>query len=325
MRGIGEFGAIARLFRPLAAPPGRGLADDAAVLRPEPGQELVFTADTLIAGVHFFAGDPPAMIARKALRVNLSDLAAMGATPLHYLLALSLPEAADLLWLEAFAAGLAADQAEFGVSLIGGDTTTTPGPLTVTISMIGQARAGTAVGRDGARDGDMLLISGSIGDAGLGLRARAPGGAAPRVDDPDGSLVARYLLPRPRLGLVRADLVHAAIDVSDGLLQDAGHIARASGLTCEIMLEDVPVSAAALRAGGAAARMEAVAAGDDYELALAAPPASQAALVAHAASLGIALTRAGRFRAAADGAPSVVLRDAAGADITPTRKGWTHF
>ncbi len=315
----GEFAAIARYFRPLAAAAGRNLLDDAAVFAPPAGRELVMSADTLVAGVHFFADDPADAIAQKLLRVNLSDLAAMGAAPLHYLLSLSLPQSQTHnaeSWLAAFAAGLAADQESFGITLIGGDTTSTPGPLSLALTIIGHVAPGQAVSRHGACAGDAIMVSGTIGDAALGLAARLG-----KLADPTGDLVARYLRPQPRLHLARADLVHAAIDVSDGLVQDIGHMATEAGLTAEVLAASLPASPAAL-AAGADWLMTRATGGDDYELALAVAPEHIAALTAHAASLGITISPIGRFLS---GPAQVILRDQLGADITPAHTGWRHF
>ncbi|MBI3512538.1 MAG: thiamine-phosphate kinase, partial [Proteobacteria bacterium] len=265
-----EFARIARYFAPLAAtfPGAYGLTDDAASFGLAPGEQAVITTDAVVAGVHFIGDEAPGLIARKALRVNLSDLAAKGARPLGYTLAAVLPQAIDDAWLEAFSAGLAADQAEFGIPLIGGDTVATPGPLTLSITALG-AVTGAMVRRAGARPGDRIYVSGTIGDAALGLAALrgrlAHLGAVERA-----FLADRYQLPRPRLALGRALAPHAsaALDVSDGLVGDLGHIAACSGVAAIIEQERVPVSAAAATALAAdpVARQAVLAGGDDYEL-----------------------------------------------------------
>src|SRR6185312_1665895 len=192
-----EFSLIARHFRPLAGPGALDLRDDAAVLAPPAGRELVLTADAMVAGVHFLPNDPPDLVGRKLLRVNLSDLAAKGATPLGYLMTVSARRGTSDSWFAAFAAGLAEDQAEFGIGLLGGDTTSTPGPLSLSLTCIGHVAAGGMVRRAGGRPGDGIWVTGTIGAGALGLRA-----ARGERPDPDGALADRYRLPRPRLGLV---------------------------------------------------------------------------------------------------------------------------
>src|SRR4051794_38809653 len=224
-----EFDLIARHFRPLAGPGALELRDDAALLTPPPGRDLVLTADAMVGGVHFLPDDPAGLVGRKLLRVNLSDLAAKGAVPLGYLMTISAPKDTPDAWFAGFAAGLAADQAEFGVSLLGGDTTSTPGPLSLSLTIIGHVAPGAAVHRFGANDGDEVWITGTIGDGALGLEV-----ALGRLVDPTGYLLGRYRLPRPRIGLAIAGVASAAMDVSDGLVQDLGHICRASGLAAEI-------------------------------------------------------------------------------------------
>ncbi len=219
-----EFQRIARHFAPLAGEGALGLTDDAAVLASIPGQ-LVVSADAMVEGVHFPAGEAPDLVARKLLRTNRSELAAMGARPLGYLLTVAVPRNTDEAWFAGFAAGLAADQAEFGLRLLGGDSTSTPGPVTVSLTILGTAHA--VLRRAGAREGDDVWVSGTIGDAALGLLALSG-----EVADPDGFLVGRYRLPQPRLELGRrlVGIAHAAMDVSDGLVQDLGHLCRAAGL-----------------------------------------------------------------------------------------------
>ncbi len=308
-----EFALIARHFRPLAAPAGLGLTDDAALLDPPPGRALVLTVDTMVAGVHFLPDDPPDLVARKLLRVNLSDLAAKGATPLGYLLALSVPRATPEAWFAAFAAGLAQDQAAFAIPLLGGDTTSTPGPVSLSLTALGHVAAGGMVRRAGARAGDLVFVTGCIGEAALGLRV-ARGERA----DPTGRLLARYRLPTPRLGLVTPALVRAAMDVSDGLVQDLGHLCRAAGLGAEIEAALVPRPAEA----GQDELALCLTGGDDYELLLAVAPEAQTALETAAREMHIPLARIGRFQA---GVETVILRDPAGAPIALGAGGWSHF
>lgn len=309
----GEFGLIARHFRPLAGPGGLGLLDDAALLDPPPGRTLVLTADAMVAGVHFLQDDDPHEVARKLLRVNLSDLAAMGAAPLAYLQTVSAPRDTPDAWFAAFAAGLAADGAVFGITLLGGDTTHTPGPLSLSLTAIGHVAPGGAVRRTGAEPGDGVWVTGTIGDSALGLLARRG-----ELPDPTGHLSARYGLPQPRLGLLRPGLVRAAMDVSDGLVQDLGHLARAAGLGAELHAAAVPLSDAVRGAG----RLElCLTGGDDYELLMAVSPVQETALRDAAAAEGIPVTRVGRFVPGA----GVRVLDATGTDMRVPRPGWSHF
>ncbi len=312
----GEFALIARHFRPLAGPGALDLTDDAAVFAPPPGRDLVVAADAMVGGVHFLPDDPAALVAKKLLRTNLSDLAAMGAVPLGYLLTVSVPRDTPDAWFAGFAAGLAEDQAEFGLALLGGDTTSTPGPVSLSLTILGTVAPGGAVRRSGAKPGDGLWVTGTIGDGALGLLA-----AQGKLADPTGFLADRYRLPRPRMSIARQDLVSAGMDVSDGLVQDVGHLCRASGCAAEIMSVQVPRSDAALAAGDAYLPL-CLTGGDDYELALAVPPAAEAAFVAHAAGHGIAVTRVGRF---IEGPPGVRMLAADGTPMALPRGGWSHF
>jgi thiamine-monophosphate kinase len=322
----GEFEAIARWFAPLAErePGALGLTDDAAVLAPAPGNAFVLTVDMLVAGVHFLPDDPPDLVARKLLRVNLSDLAAMGAVPRAYFLAVALPRDVDAAWFDAFAAGLAADQREFGVTLAGGDTTGTPGPLTLSLTALGELPVDTAVRRSGAHAGDEIYVSGTIGDAALALEAIAGRAAVPDAAARD-HLIGRYRLPTPRttLGPALRGLASAMIDVSDGLLADLGHICETSSVAAEVDFAAVPLSpaAAALLAADPALAGIVVSGGDDYELLFTAPPAARAAIAALAARTGVPATRIGAIAAG----QGVTLRDAAGRALTPARAGWQHF
>lgn len=312
----GEFALIARHFRPLAGPGALDLTDDAAVLAPPAGRELVMTVDAMVGGVHFLPDDAPGDIARKLLRTNLSDLAAMGAVPLGYLLTVSLPRGTPEDWFAGFAAGLARDQTEFGIFLLGGDTTSTPGPVSLSLTAIGTVATGEAIRRSGARPGDALYVTGTIGDGALGLLA-----AQGTLADPAGWLADRYRLPRPRLNVAHYGLVSAAMDISDGLVQDVSHLCRASGCAAEIRAADVPRSEAA-RAAGEGYLPLCLTGGDDYELALAVPPATEAALVAHAAALGVPVTQIGGFVA---GEPMVRVLAADGTEMKLARGGWSHF
>lgn len=315
-----EFALIAQHFRPLAGEGALGLADDAAVLTPPAGRQLVLTADTLVEGVHFLPDDPPETLGRKLLRVNLSDLAAMGAVPLGALLCVSVPVSTPPAWFEAFSAGLALDLSAFGLALLGGDTTSTPGPVSLSATLLGHVAPGGAWLRSGAKAGDELWVTGTIGDGLFGLRACRDG-----LSDPSGDLVRRYRLPDPRLGLALSGIVSAAMDVSDGLVQDAGHLARASGLSVRIERGAVPVSAAvrAAWAGREPDLLEAcLSGGDDYELLMSAPETKGAALVAACARAQLPVTRIGCFLA---GEPDVIVMDGEGAAVASRRGGWSHF
>jgi thiamine-monophosphate kinase len=268
-----EFEIIARFFAPLAGEGAFGLKDDAAVIVPRPGFDLVVTTDAIAEGTDFFAFDPADTIAQKALRVNLSDLAAKGAEPAFYLLNLSLPHSIGTDWLAAFAEGLGRDQTEFGISLLGGDMGATEGPLTIAVTAFGFVPAGKMVRRNGARVGDAVYVTGSIGEAGGGLaifkRERH------RLSDAERDrLTARYRVPQPPVSFaspLRA-LAHAAIDISDGLIADLGHLAAASAVRIVVEGEQVPLSAPLKALWGDDALARAVSAGDDYQIAFTAPP-----------------------------------------------------
>lgn len=311
-----EFALIARHFRPLAGPGALDLQDDAAVLAPPPGCELVLTCDAMVAGVHFLPEDPPDLVGRKLLRVNLSDLAAKGATPLGYLMVVSTPRDTPDSWFAGFAAGLRQDQQEFGVGLLGGDTTSTPGPISLSVTILGCVAPGAVVPRAGARPGDGIWVTGTIGDGALGLAV-----ARGRLSDPTGHLLARYRLPVPRVGLRICGIASAGMDVSDGLVQDLGHLCRASGLEAEIDAARVPLSGPA-RAAGPAWLTTCLTGGDDYELLLAVPPEREAALQCSAQAAGVPVTRIGRFRS---GSAVVIVHGPDGKPLAFDRGGWSHF
>jgi thiamine-monophosphate kinase len=320
----GEFELINEIFAPLAS--GHelafGLTDDAALVRPRPGCDLVLTKDALVADVHFLADEAPDLVARKLLRVNLSDLAAMGAEPLGYLLALALPADLGEGWLESFAAGLASDQGEFDLALLGGDMVATPGALTLSLTALGEVEEGRALRRNGARQGDLVYLSGSIGDAALGLLV-LKGGLAGLDRQAAGALLDRYRLPRPRLKLGRAlgGLVSAASDVSDGLVADLEHICQASGVAALIEAARLPLSPAAEAALALdPALRRRLLAGDDYEILATLAPEGEAAAVAAAAAAGVAFTRIGEIRSGS----GVSLRDADGR-ILEAGAGYRHF
>lgn len=311
-----EFALIARHFRPLAGPGALELTDDAAVITPPSGRELVLSADAMVAGVHFLPDDPPDLIGRKLLRVNLSDLAAKGATPLGYLLTVCAPRSTPDHWFADFAAGLAQDQAKFGLTLLGGDTSSTPGPITLSLTVLGHVAPGQAVRRVGARAGDGTWVTGTIGDGALGLAV-----ARGRLADPSGYLLKRYRLPQPRLGLPIAGIASASMDISDGLVQDLRHLCRAGNVAAEIEVAAVPLSDAA-RAAGSDWLTTCLTGGDDYELLLAVPPERVQALQAAAAAAGLPLTCIGHFR---PGTPEVILTGPGGARFPIGAGGWSHF
>ena len=318
----GEFSLIARHFRQLAGPGSLDLSDDAAVFDPPPGRQLVAAADAMVEGVHFLPDDPPETIGAKLLRVNLSDLAAMGAAPLGYLLTVALPRGTPEEWIAAFAAGLAADGERFGVHALGGDTVSTPGPATFSLTILGTVAPGAALRRTGARPGDRVWVSGTLGDGALGLRVLR-GEAAP---DAAGHLARRYHLPEPRLalGAALAGVARAAMDVSDGLVQDLGHLCRAAGCGAAVEAAALPLSDAARAAVEAdpALLSLALSGGDDYELLFAAPPERSGEVLARAAAAGTAVTPIGAF---VEGPPAVVARGADGAPVPAQQGGWSHF
>ncbi len=265
---------IARIFAPIAGPAALGLKDDAALIEASP-DPTVATVDMLVAGVHFFPDDPPALIAKKALRVNLSDLAAKGAEPVGFLLSLALPADWTNDWLAAFANGLAEDARAYAMPLIGGDTTATPGPLTISITALG--RTPRFVPRTGARPGDAIYVSGTIGDAALGLLLRRDAALAAQLSEPSRAhLLDRHLLPRPRLDLAPLLRAHAtaAMDVSDGLAGDLAKLCRASGVSAVVEAVRVPLSDAAREAIRLRPSLfeTALTGGDDYEILFTAPP-----------------------------------------------------
>jgi thiamine-monophosphate kinase len=268
-----EFDLIARYFAPLAtAPEAFGLKDDAAIISPRPGFDLVVTTDQIAAGTDFFAEDPASTVAQKALRVNLSDLAAKGAKPEYYLLNLALPWPAREEWLAGFARGLLEDQRQFGITLLGGDTSATDGPLSISITAMGFVPEGRMVKRSGARVGDAIYVTGTIGDSGGGLALLK--GEVAALNKADLSyLVDRYRVPQPPVtfGTNLSAIAHSGVDISDGLIADLGHLASASGVALVVEGARVPLSPALTALWGADTLARAVAAGDDYQIAFAAP------------------------------------------------------
>jgi len=296
----GEFETIRRLLAPISHPEwARGLADDVAVLPGRPGHDLVLTKDTIVEGVHFLPEDPLDTVARKLLRVNLSDLAAKGAEPFGYLLSCGWSQRCGWPERMTFVDGLRADQKVFGVALLGGDTVVTPGPATFSLTGLGWIPKGRTVGRNGARPGDLVFVTGAIGDGWLGLQA-----AQEKLSlEPDrlAALTEQYRTPMPRVEFAEPvrDYASSSIDVSDGLVADLGHIAETSGVRIEIDLELTPRSAAGQawyegRVDEQAALESLVTGGDDYEIAFTARPADEAALRREAERRRLRLTRIGR-------------------------------
>ena len=319
---------IARYFRPLATAAGAfGLIDDAAALTPPPGCDLVLTTDGVIAGVHFFPDDPPEMVSRKVLRMNLSDLAAKGARPLGFLLSVALPAGFGEAWLGAFAAGLAEDAARYGCPLYGGDTDHTPGPISVSIFAFGAVPQGKMVHRSTARSGECIVVTGTIGDSAIGLKLRRDRTLARRwglAASAAAELEDRYLLPQPRNALADAILQYAsaAIDVSDGVAGDLAKLCRASSVAADIDVARVPLSDAARAAIAAEPALleTALTGGDDYEIVLTLSPQKLAAFRAAAEAAGVATTEIGLMRAGED---VRFLRD--GKTLTFTRASYSHF
>jgi thiamine-monophosphate kinase len=324
----GEDALIARYFRPLATDPGAfNLVDDAAILTAS-GEDLVVTTDAMVEGVHFLADDPPETIGRKALRVNLSDLASKGASPAGFVLTLALRGAEDT-WLAPFARGLGEDAERFGCPLLGGDTVATPGPLMISITAFGRVAAGKMVHRSGAKPGDRVVVTGTIGDAMLGLDVLKGGAAtAALANDPSARdmLIGRYRLPQPRNVLAQAirDHANAAMDVSDGLAGDLGKLCAASGVSAAVDAPSIPLStpAARLLVGGAV-RIEAlVSGGDDYEILCAIPENQFEAFAGAAGSAGVAVASIGTIVA---GTSAPKFLDAHGTEISLSRRSYSHF
>ena len=326
--GSPEDRLIARTFKPLAKHPGTfGFNDDASAITPPAGHDLVLKTDGLIAGVHFFPDDPADGVARKALRVNLSDLAAKGAVPLGFLLAIALPKGFDESWLADFARGLGEDAAAYQCPLLGGDTDSTPGPTSISIAAFGTLPQGTMVRRAGAQAGDHVFVSGTIGDAALGLLIRRGEAASWNLDAVmSDDLVARYRLPQPRNALAEAVRTHAsaAMDVSDGLAADLAKLCRVSNASADIEVARVPLSDAARRVLGAdAALIEPIlTGGEDYEILCAVAPAKAQAFTDAAKAANVPVTDIGRI--VEGGAPPRFLNPE-GQPLTFLHTAYSHF
>lgn len=327
-RGSAEDSLIARYFKPIATDANAfGLVDDAAILKAV-GEDIVVTTDAIVEGVHYLASDPPDTIARKALRTNLSDLAAKGARPAGFVLTLAL-RAADENWLEPFARALGEDASSFACPLLGGDTVSTPGPVTISITAFGRVPEGKMVRRSGGKAGDQIMVTGTIGDATLGLDILKNGAIAQALTgDPIGRemLIARYRVPQPRNALARAvrDHASAAMDVSDGLAGDLAKLCAASRVTAVIDAPSIPVSAAAasLLSRGTVSLETLISGGDDYEILCTVPEAGADALADAARQAGVPLTAIGTIMAG-EGLPRFL--DGEGKEITLTRLSHSHF
>ena len=318
---------IARFFGPIATHPGAlGLSDDAAFIKPPPGCDLVLKTDAIVGGVHFFPEDAAQAVASKALRVNLSDLAAKGARPLGFLLSLAIPKDITDDWLGGFAEGLRGDAVLYSCPLFGGDTDRTPGPVTVSIAMFGSVPEGTMVRRVGAKPGDLVFVTGTIGDAALGVALRGGKAKNWKLNDTQRQhLMSRYLLPQPRNVLADAVRNHAsaAMDISDGLAGDFTKLCRASGVAADINVASVPVSdaAKAVIAGDAAAIELALTGGDDYEIVCTVPKERDESFRAAAKTAGVPVTEIGQTKSG-EGARFI---DASGKPLVFRRTSFSHF
>jgi thiamine-monophosphate kinase len=321
---IGEFERIRRFFAPLAGPGALGLLDDAALIDCGAGRRLVVTADAIVEGVHYLPDDPPELVARKLLRVNLSDLAAMGARPLQYLLTTALPAARGADWVAAFARGLEEDQRRFQVSLLGGDSVATPGPAALSLTAIGEVAAGMEIRRSGALVGDLVWVSGTVGDAYLGL-AVLRGAFSQLAPEHRAGLVHRFRIPEPRveLGPRLTGIAHAMIDVSDGLLADLGHICETSQVSARVELEALPLSAAARAIADRQGHLRASLAtgGDDYELLFTAHAGATKAIKELSLGLGLPITVIGSI----ERGEGVRLVDSEGRALAVDHAGYRHF
>lgn len=323
-----EDSLIARYFKPLATDAGAfGLVDDAAILSSS-GDDIVVTTDAVVEGVHYLATDPPDTIARKALRVNLSDLAAKGAAPAGFVLTLALRSKEDA-WLRPFADALGEDAQTFACPLLGGDTVSTPGPQMISITAFGRVPKGRMVGRTGAKPGDLILVTGTIGDAALGLDVLSGGAAATALaSDPAAreALISRYRIPQPRNVLAQAVCDHAtaAMDVSDGLAGDLTKLCAASGVSAVVNVASVPLSpaAAGLVARSAICVETLLAGGDDYEVLCTVPPAQSDALIAAGRAVGLNVTAIGTIVA---GHERARFLDGQGEELALKRLSYSHF
>lgn len=323
---MSEFDFIRRYFAPLAKRHAGAfsLSDDAAVVQIPKGHELVVTKDAIVEGVHFLGDENPALIAQKLLRVNLSDLAAMGAEPYAYALAVMLPPRADEVFIKAFTRGLAKDQKKFGITLLGGDTVAAPTHLCFSLTAFGKVKKGEALRRNGAKVGDIIYVSGTAGDSALGLKLLRWGMPC---RDPKARkfLEKRYYLPEPRiaLGLKLRKLAHAAVDISDGLVADLSHICECSSVGARIYQDKIPVSQAfnAVVGKKPEKRLDALTGGDDYELLFTVAPADARKIAALSKTLQLSLTEIGRIEKGC----GVRVIGENGAPLALERMGFVHF
>ncbi|WFU20145.1 thiamine-phosphate kinase [Bradyrhizobium sp. CB3481] len=322
----GEDSLIARYFRPLATDPGAySLDDDAAALKPS-GDDIVVTMDAIVEGVHFLADDPPDTVARKALRVNLSDLAAKGATPAGFVLTLAL-RSVDEAWLKPFAAALGEDASQFGCPLLGGDTVSTPGPLMISVTAFGRVPPGKMVHRSGAKVGERVMVTGTIGDAALGLAVLRGGKVHAAADTAAReALVGRYRIPQPRVAMAEiiSEYTSASMDVSDGLAGDLAKLCRVSGVSAVIDLAQVPLSDSArdLVSRGVVGLETLIVGGDDYEILCTIPEDRVEAFEAAAQRAGVALSSIGTI-VTGSSIPKFVNDE--GKEIALERLSYSHF
>ncbi|WP_169568680.1 thiamine-phosphate kinase [Sneathiella limimaris] len=321
---FGEFDLIKTLFAPLSAEAegAFSLTDDAAVFSPAPGMDVVLTKDAMVEGVHYLGGNDPFDIARKLLRVNISDIAAMCAIPKGYLLAITLTEAATESWLRRFADGLKSDQLKYGITLLGGDTVSSPGPMVLSLTMLGEAPKGSVLRRNGAHPGDLICVSGTLGDAALGLLSSL--GRLEVFDSDKEFLEGRYVLPQPRnlLGPALKGVANSCLDVSDGLLADIGHLCVQSNTGALIERAKIPLSDAARRViqSNSSFWQNIVSGGDDYELVFTIPDTQRSQLIEIEEKTGVMITVVGKMTEE----EGVHLIDEDGSKIPVATKGWTH-
>ena len=324
---MNEFDLIATVFKPLSMgySGSLGLTDDAAIITTPYGSELVATMDAICAGVHYIGDEDAGLIAQKLLRVNLSDLAAMGAVPLTYLLSVQLPKNTQAQWLQSFADGLHRDQIQFGIYLAGGDTSSTLGPASFSVTALGHVGTGKALRRSSAKAGDIIYVTGTLGDSAMGLGLLQKRITISLPSDQETWLKDRYFLPQPRLsfgqGLV--DTAHAAMDISDGVLQDLGHICTASNVGATIHRNKLPLSNAASALIRADARLwdDVLSGGDDYELLFTVPPQYQRQIESLSKATGIAATAIGVITED----KVLNVEDENGQLLSIPRKGFAHF
>ncbi|QHI95547.1 thiamine-phosphate kinase [Aristophania vespae] len=314
---MGEFDFIGRHFKSLAGEGAFDLRNDGAVISLTPNHELVVSTDTMVENRHFLPFDPPKTIGQKLLRCNLSDLAAMGAEPLSYTLNVTVPLSHKYSdeWFKAFAEGLAEDQKRFKLFLLGGDTTASDGPMVFTLTIFGRVSSGKALRRDMAKEDDSVWVTGTLGAAALGLHARLK-----ELDDPSHLLTKAYLLPEPRLGLSLHGIVSACMDISDGVLQDANHIAEESGVHIDLYESELPMIEATRNAPSQWEKTRLLG-GDDYELLLTCPKDKEDDLVKECLKHQVKITRIGRVSKG----HGVQMLAKNGQPIKFDKLGWQHF